>query len=56
MPWRDFSCSATNRRGNQATNPSFGVVNAPGRRYHPAIIAQVIQTLRETALTRILHR
>lgn len=29
----------------QATELSFGVVNAPGQRYHPAIIAQAIATL-----------
>jgi coenzyme F420-dependent glucose-6-phosphate dehydrogenase len=29
----------------QATNLSFGVVNAPGQRYHPAIIAQAAATL-----------
>ncbi|TDB71355.1 TIGR03885 family FMN-dependent LLM class oxidoreductase [Micromonospora sp. KC723] len=29
----------------QATRLSFGVVNAPGQRYHPAIIAQAIGTL-----------
>lgn len=29
----------------QATNLSFGVVNAPGQRYQPAIIAQAISTL-----------
>src|ERR1051325_4592864 len=29
----------------QATNLSFGIVNAPGQRYHPAIIAQAIGTL-----------
>src|SRR3712207_2795041 len=29
----------------QATNLSFGVVNAPGQRYHPAIIAQAIGRL-----------
>ncbi|MET0726445.1 MAG: TIGR03885 family FMN-dependent LLM class oxidoreductase, partial [Leifsonia sp.] len=29
----------------QATSLSFGVVNAPGQRYHPAIIAQAIATL-----------
>lgn len=29
----------------QATNLSFGVVNAPGYRYHPAIIAQAAATL-----------
>src|SRR5918997_5840753 len=28
-----------------ATNLPFGVVNAPGQRYHPAIIAQAIGTL-----------
>ncbi|HET9517731.1 MAG TPA: TIGR03885 family FMN-dependent LLM class oxidoreductase [Actinoplanes sp.] len=29
----------------QATDLSFGVVNAPGQRYHPAIVAQAIATL-----------
>ena len=29
----------------QATDLSFGAVNAPGQRYHPAIIAQAIATL-----------
>ena len=29
----------------QATELPFGVVNAPGQRYHPAIIAQAIGTL-----------
>ncbi|WP_434743582.1 TIGR03885 family FMN-dependent LLM class oxidoreductase [Micromonospora sp. SH-82] len=29
----------------QATNLSYGVVNAPGQRYHPAIVAQAIGTL-----------
>ena len=29
----------------QATDLSFGVVNAPGQRYHPAIIAQAAATL-----------
>ena len=29
----------------QATALPFGVVNAPGQRYHPAIIAQAIGTL-----------
>jgi len=29
----------------QSTNLPFGVVNAPGQRYHPAIIAQAIGTL-----------
>jgi coenzyme F420-dependent glucose-6-phosphate dehydrogenase len=29
----------------QATNMPFGVVNAPGQRYHPAIIAQAAATL-----------
>lgn len=31
----------------QATQLSFGVVNAPGQRYHPAIIAQAAATLGE---------
>lgn len=31
----------------QATKMSFGVVNAPGQRYHPAIIAQAAATLAE---------
>ena len=31
----------------QATNFSFGVVTAPGQRYHPAITAQAIATLAE---------
>ena len=31
----------------QATRLPFGVVNAPGQRYHPAIIAQAISTLTE---------
>lgn len=31
----------------QATKLSFGVVNAPGQRYHPAIIAQAAATLGE---------
>ena len=29
----------------QATDLQFGVVNAPGQRYHPAIVAQAIGTL-----------
>src|SRR5918996_98576 len=29
----------------QATTLPFGVVNAPGQRYHPAIVAQAIATL-----------
>jgi probable non-F420 flavinoid oxidoreductase len=29
----------------QSTGLSFGVVNAPGQRYHPAVIAQAIATL-----------
>lgn len=29
----------------QATNLDFGIVNAPGQRYHPAIIAQATATL-----------
>ena len=31
----------------QATRLSFGTVNAPGQRYHPAIIAQAAATLSE---------
>ena len=31
----------------QSTSLPFGVVNAPGQRYHPAIIAQAIATLSE---------
>ena len=31
----------------QATTVPFGVVNAPGQRYHPVIIAQAIATLGE---------
>jgi len=31
----------------QATTLSFGVVNAPGQRYHPAIVAQAAATLYE---------
>src|ERR671916_708024 len=31
----------------QATRLPFGVVNAPGQRYHPAIIAQATATLAE---------
>jgi coenzyme F420-dependent glucose-6-phosphate dehydrogenase len=31
----------------QATSLEFGVVNAPGQRYHPAIIAQAAATLEE---------
>jgi len=31
----------------QATGLSFGVVNAPGQRYHPAIVAQAAATLSE---------
>jgi probable non-F420 flavinoid oxidoreductase len=30
-----------------ATNLGFGIVNAPGQRYHPAIIAQAVATLNE---------
>ena len=29
----------------QATKMEFGIVNAPGQRYHPAIIAQAVATL-----------
>jgi coenzyme F420-dependent glucose-6-phosphate dehydrogenase len=31
----------------QATKLGFGIVNAPGQRYHPAIIAQAVATLCE---------
>jgi probable non-F420 flavinoid oxidoreductase len=31
----------------QSTSLPFGIVNAPGQRYHPAIIAQAISTLTE---------
>jgi probable non-F420 flavinoid oxidoreductase len=31
----------------QATSLPFGVVNAPGQRYHPAVVAQAIATLAE---------
>ena len=31
----------------QATSLRFGVVNAPGQRYHPAIVAQAVATLGE---------
>ena len=31
----------------QATNMHYGIVNAPGQRYHPAIIAQAVATLCE---------
>lgn len=31
----------------QATSLDFGIVNAPGQRYHPAIIAQAVATLCE---------
>lgn len=31
----------------QATTMDFGIVNAPGQRYHPAIIAQAVATLDE---------
>ena len=31
----------------QATSLGFGIVNAPGQRYHPAIIAQAVATLCE---------
>ena len=34
-------------RGAQATDLPFGVVNAPGQRYHPAIVAQAAATLCE---------
>src|SRR5687767_15018421 len=31
----------------EATTLGFGIVNAPGQRYHPAIIAQAVATLCE---------
>src|SRR5918997_5709803 len=31
----------------EATSLPFGVVNAPGQRYHPALIAQAVATLAE---------
>ena len=34
-------------RAMQATSLPFGVVNAPGQRYHPAIVAQAAATLAE---------
>src|SRR5918999_3435581 len=37
----------------QATSLPFGVVNAPGDRYHPAIIAQAAATLAEMFPGRI---
>lgn len=54
-PW---SCKQAEQGGNgfawswlgaamQATSLEFGVVNAPGQRYHPAIIAQASATLAE---------
>jgi probable non-F420 flavinoid oxidoreductase len=37
----------------QRTSVPFGVVNAPGQRYHPAIIAQAIATLLDLAPGRL---
>jgi probable non-F420 flavinoid oxidoreductase len=37
----------------QRTSVPFGVVNAPGQRYHPAIIAQAIATLDDLAPGRL---
>jgi probable non-F420 flavinoid oxidoreductase len=37
----------------QATTVPFGVVNAPGQRYHPAIVAQALATLAEMFPGRI---
>jgi probable non-F420 flavinoid oxidoreductase len=37
----------------QATQLSFGMVNAPGQRYHPAIIAQAAATLAEMFPSRL---
>jgi alkanesulfonate monooxygenase SsuD/methylene tetrahydromethanopterin reductase-like flavin-dependent oxidoreductase (luciferase family) len=49
-PWSErhgHSGHAWSRLGAamQATSVPFGVVTAPGQRYHPAIIAQAIATL-----------
>lgn len=38
----------------QATNLEFSVVNAPGQRYHPAIIAQAVATLNEMFPDRLI--
>src|SRR5918998_2664419 len=38
----------------QATGLGFGVVNAPGQRYHPAIVAQAAATLAEMYPGRFL--
>jgi probable non-F420 flavinoid oxidoreductase len=38
----------------QATSVPFGVVNAPGQRYHPAIVAQAIATLLDTFPDRLV--
>ncbi len=38
----------------QATNLDFSVVNAPGQRYHPAIIAQAVATLNEMFPDRLI--
>jgi coenzyme F420-dependent glucose-6-phosphate dehydrogenase len=47
VPGQDNSAFAWSWLGAalQATGLSFGVVNAPGQRYHPAIIAQAAATL-----------
>jgi len=37
----------------QATTPPSGVVDAPGRRYHPAIVAQAVGTLGAKVLPRL---
>jgi coenzyme F420-dependent glucose-6-phosphate dehydrogenase len=37
----------------QATTLPFGMVNAPGQRYHPAIIAQAVATLAEMFPKRV---
>ena len=50
-PWSDAAGPVRLRlvlAGGRAARPPdlpFGVVNAPGQRYHPAIIAQAIGTL-----------
>ena len=40
----------------QATAMPFGVVNAPGQRYHPAIVAQAAATLAEMFPGRLVRR
>jgi hypothetical protein len=40
----------------QATRLPFGVVLAPGRRYHPAVIAQAVATSRRDVPGTLLAR